>query len=112
MNRFIFTTAASIALWGVWLLGSQTGNFIAFDGLAFLFAAISSSQLIVLATRNPQVDAFKTLLVLQTLLNVGVLGAAALGLEINVVRSILMYATLGQLVIAYSIVFQRRKSTR
>lgn len=109
MNRFIAFTAGSLALWAIWLVSSMVGVGIEFDALAFLFAAIASSQLILLATKNRDSDAFKTLLVLQAIVNVASLTAVAFAVDIEVVRAILMYATLGQLVIGYAIAFKRRR---
>lgn len=110
MTRLSAITAGSLALWGVWLLGSIVGSAVEFDGLAFLVAVISTSQVIMLATRNPQVDAFRALLASQCLLNVGTLIALGSGLDSSAIRAVLIYATLGQLVVAYTIFFRIRKS--
>lgn len=112
MNRSINIAAGSLALWGVWLVSSMLGRGVEFDGLSFMFAAVCTTQLILLAGKNRDSDAFKTLLVLQAIVNLVCIGAIAFAVDVKLVRTILMYATLGQLAIGYTVAFRRRKLVR
>jgi len=109
MNRYVASAAGSLALWGLWLLCSMFGATPEFDGLAFLFAAIASSQLIMLGARDRGSDALKTLLALQAVFNLSYLICVVLDLRLEVARNIMLYATLAQLTIAYTVAFKRRR---
>lgn len=112
MERFIALVAGSLVPWGAWLFLGLYGVVVEFDGLAFLFVATSSWQLIVLANRNRDCDAFRTLLALQVLINVLFLVGVAVSLRTEVLRPMLMCVTAGQLVIAYTTAFKRRRAQR
>lgn len=109
MNRYVAVAAGSLALWGLWLLSSMLGVSPEFDGLAFLFAAIASSQLIMLGVRDGGSDALKTLLALQAVFNLSYLICVLFALRLELARNMMMYATLAQLTIAYTVAFRRRR---
>ena len=110
MDCFSGFATGSIALWGIWLISSAIGKPPEFDSLSFLFAAIPTSQLMMLGARNRTSDALKTLLALQALINLLVPVCVVFGLGLVPARTILMYAAVGQLAIAYTIAFKLRRS--
>lgn len=109
MNRSISFVAGSLVLWGVWLILSMIGKAPEFDGLAFMFAAVTSSQIILFATKYRNSDVFKTLLVLQGLINLLYLVCVFAALSLDVARHLLMYAVLGQLVVAYTVALRLKR---
>lgn len=110
MNRYIAAAVLSLVPWGIWLVLTMLGKGVSFDGLAFVFAAVTTSQLYVLAARDPNCDAFKVQLALQAALNLTAVVALMAGLNGESVRAVQMLGTVGQLAVAYVIAFRRRRT--
>lgn len=112
MNRYIAIVAASLVPWAGWLILDMLGRGERFQGLAFVFAAVATSQVVLMGARDPDCDAFKALLMTQALLNFLVLCAFVVGLEASTVLAIQMYGTIGQLAVTYTGALRRRRMPR
>lgn len=108
MQKFMNVALLSLCAWIVWVGATFSGAGPKLDGVALMFSALTTAQLVAMAGMRRSVDAFKTLLVLQTVVNLGYLAAVALGANLDAARDVLMLACTSCVAIAFAIVFRLR----
>lgn len=108
MQNFMNAALLSLCAWIVWVGATFVGAGPELDGVALMFSGLATGQLVAMAGMRRSVDAFKTLLVLQAVVNLGYLAAVGLGANLDAARDVLMLACTSSVAIAFVIVFRLR----